>query len=334
MNIGTLAARLSRIRAENRAARVVDGLGARNIPYARAHGASGLAAVFAGGDAPESQAALAGQSLARFDAVNTRQDAQIAKLKADVGALGATVRRVESLAGTGPASGGGGFRRQTLGARLAQKGFGIKRTGIELGPLEIGRGGIGVNASFLRGAGGKLFKASIAMHVVGGGLDAFASGKDMLNDLDRKGATSGEKSRALGGGVASPVVRTLASITGVDTLASGLFRAAGFTKEDAAAKVEKFYNDLFTTREELARRANARREAIARADAEIAEGVGKAWEKLNTTLPDSFRLSGKGDLQRYRKEMKDLNRGIMEAKANALRDRVRREAEARSAEGN
>lgn len=323
-SMGNIAARLSRIRAENQAARVVDGLGAVNIPYVRRHGASGLGAVFTSGPLAGDQTLLAGCRLEQYDADRARDAKQDAEIKALNARFAALSKRVSAIAAGGTTN---PLVRQTLAGRLKNRGFGIKKSGVELGPLEIGKGGIGVNASFLRGAGGKLFKASIAMHVVGGGLETFASTRDMLKELDKKGATGDEKARAVGGNVARVVSQTVVGITGVETLVKGLLRASGMSEADTQKEVDNFYDKIFTTREELERKRAAKQAGIAKAHAQIADAVGAAWDKLDHTLPETFRLSGVSELKRFRSELRKVNAPLIQARADALRNQVSRNAE-------
>lgn len=322
--VAQIAARLTRLRRESRQARLL--------------GTAGAAASFAGVDNGAADAAIAADILtpdgpssadvARANAKNAQQDVEIKRLQGATTALDARIRRVQAQTGVSSNP----LRRQGLAERLRTKGFGIKRSGAEIGFIEVGKNGIDMNAGYLRGAGGKLFKASIAMHIVGGLLGAGVDAKAAIDDLNKKGATVGEKARAVGGGLAKTVTQTVASITGIETLATGLMRAGGLSENDARREVEKFYTQLFTTKEELARRENARKEAIEQAHAEVANAVGAAWRKLDHTLPESFKLSGTSELKRFRQELRDVNRELVGARAERARNEAERQI--RNAEGN
>lgn len=311
---------LLRLRRENAAARMVPGLGARNVPYAREYGAQPLAAQI-GRDSWQEEGA---------DIMLAKLNRQLDELESRVDVEEAATRQLRAATRTSAAGMAG---RQTLADRLKARGFGIKRDGIELGPVEIGRAGIGMNAGFMRGVGGTAFRASVALHVVGGGLSAYANVQDKVNAIKQQGGTNSEVARAIGGSVAGGATRTFASLTGVESLARGLIRIGGMDEADTNRIVEDFYDKLFTTREELQRRKDARAQQLQAMHAEIDKAAGEAWKKINTTFPRTFTIR-RADLRAYREEMRDVNIGLLNARRDALKNQAKREQDARIAAGN
>lgn len=325
MNPQELAARLTRIRGENRAARVVDGLGAINIPFARRNGAGGLAAAFAGDAA---QSALASQALSteRERALN---NAKIMRLERKVETLSS---KVSTLAVQPKVSGGG---RAQLTQKLSKKGFGVADSGAKLGPLQLGQAGVGLNAGFLRGHGGDLFKATIAMHVAGMGLGAMAD----LQQRDREwnkvkgGVSAEEKRRTIGLDIGRSATQTVAGITGAETVATGMMRIAGLTEKHSQNLLEKFYEKVFTSKEVLLRRNNAAVDARIAANREISEWAAAAFNKLDHATPVTFRLTGIDDLRAYRQELRGANIPLLKSRIKALRNLADGKTKIRSGDG-
>lgn len=332
MNTGSLAARLQRIRAENRAGRVVDGLGAANVSYARQYGNLGLGAVIAP-DSTGLDGALA--HLARYDAQKSardaKQEAEIAKLKASNERLSASVKAMQAswAAGSGYEP-GNPLRRQSLAGRLKAKGFGIERNGqIELGPIQIGGPGlIGLSPKFLRGSGGKIFGAAIISRVAASGLQAVASSGEGIRNVLDKGGSGGEVAKTAGLTLARGARDTFSAVFGLDDAAAAVASLiTGKPQADQKQALEKFYDKLFTTQEELARRKKAKDAALLDAFQQVNETVAKQWVKINTALPESFRLAGREDLRRYRAEMNAVNADLLRAKEQRAKDHAARIAE-------
>lgn len=330
------AARLQRIRAENRVGRVVDGLGAANLPFVRARASEGWAASV-GTDAIQLEGAAA--HLGRFDAAqqaaNARQDAQLAKFNAKLERLSGNVRKIEAAWAGGP---GGGYspsnplRRQSLAGRLKGKGFGIERSGqIELGPVQIGGPGlIGISTKFLRGGGGRIFATALAARVVSAGLQGVASTTENIRDISAKGGTFDEIAKAGALGVGRSVRDTVASTFGLDDAAAAIATiVGGKTQAENKAAIEKFVDDLFTTREEKARRKRAKDAALLTEFQAINDAVAKQWRRIDYSLPTTFRAEDLKTLKRFRQETRDANEPLFKAQADLLKDRA-----ARASEGN
>lgn len=261
-----------------------------------------------------------------FNATNPadiKQDAKIAKLQTQVTGLAAAVKRVQATSGISPNP----LARQTLAQRLKARGFGIGKGKIEFGPIEIGKAGIGTNAGFMRGAGGRAFTVGIIGQAVGGAFNSLLDGLDRAKAIKDKGGSNVEIAKAGGLGVAGGVRNFLGSMSGFDRIMVGILRTRGMSEADATRMSEQHYEKMFTTREELARRDQAKREAVAKAHADIAAAVGAAWQKLDHTLPETFRLSGTSELKRFRQELREVNRPLIQARADALRNQASRNAE-------
>lgn len=310
-NFQSALAVLTRVRMENYLARVTNGLGARNIPYTRTHGKQSLGSQIQG----EREDILAAEAdLRRLDAEVDEQEARIKRLRIEA-------RRVQtSIANGGGAGIAGGRASDSLMARLKNKGFGISRSKLELGPLELGRGGLGLNNGFMRAVAGRAFVVGIAGNVIGGSMSLYADAQDRVKAIKQVGGTNGEAARAIGGAVAGGVRDTLGGLTGVDAITKGILRLRGMSEEDASAKMEKFYRDMFSTREEIARRKQAGKAAQEQAFAEVEQQIEKQQNMISRTLPTTFRVRGRADLKRYRAELQEANKGLTEAKREMYRN--------------
>lgn len=328
------AARLQRIRAENRAGRVVDGLGAANLPFTRSRASEGWAATV-GNDAVQAEGSAA--ALGRFDAqsaaADARQDAQIAKFNAKLERLSGNVRKMEAAWAAGPGGGyspGNPLRRQSLAGRLKGKGFGIERSGqIEVGPVQIGGPGlIGLSTKFIRGGGGRIFATALATRVASAGLQGVASATESMRALQARGASFDELSRAGALGFGRSVRDTVASTFGLDDAAASIATIiGGKSQAENKAAIEKFVDDLFTTREEKSRRKQAKDAALLGEFQAINDSVEKQWRKIDTSLPQTFRATDVRTLRRFRQESREANEPLFKAQADLLKDRAARVAE-------
>lgn len=336
-------ARLQRIRRENNAGRMVAGLGARNVPWAQAHAGPLGADVsgYRGSLSAADQAAFArkqgelfSQRIGSYEGVDARmaqQQAYIQRLR--------NLARKTGLSGpdgldpplrTGASS---GTTKETLRQRLAKRGIGIESEGVKLGPIQWTRAGLQVNTEFMRSAqrfGGKLFAASFVAQVGAGVLGGAASAAETLRRTDDpiEAAKVGAFSTARGARDA------VAGVFAVDDIAASVATLLGITpdRDTARRRQQAFYDDLFTTGEEKARRAAAKREQLSAMYQEINRNVGDMWSKVNATLPQSFALR-KDDLSKFRTELSRQNAQAIDALADLARDQGERAIEAGDASG-
>lgn len=151
-----------------------------------------------------------------------------------------------------------GFLERAKGA-----GF-FKRSGVEFGPLEIGRGGIGMNQGFLRSSMGTAGMVVVAAsHGVAGALGSINNMRDAIDEAG-----------SFGEGVKRGLLRNQRDIaekvygfTGAERLTREIFRLFGTKGEVFDEAVNQLKDDLFTTAEEKRQRAEkeARAQALKRA---------------------------------------------------------------------
>lgn len=326
-DIGDIAARLTRIRAENLAGRAVTGLGAVNIPFAQRYGL-GLAtdvSLYAALNSHADQMSASSAALSRFNsgqaafqaAVSAKRDAAAALVEAR--RASAEARRAFTMAqwngdpGALPAA---DRIRRGAGSKFGGKG------GFSLGPLKLGKSGLRLATGGLRGPLGATFTVGIANHIVGASLNQAGQMRDAYNDLRAKGATTGEMARAVGGGVARRVVGLL----GVESLATGLLRAAGNDEDLSQRLIQKALDQTFLTREELQRRANARKMAIEDAHREVAKIQAAETKLLENYEPSTFRTRTQADRRSYRRELLAANEQTQRIKKEVRIDLATREA--------
>ena len=316
-NFQSALAVLSRVRMENNLARVTNGLGARNIPYTRMYGKQSLGSQIQG----EREEILSAEAdLRRIDMEVTIAEARIKRLRIEARRVGSgAVGGVGGAASTGT-GGVGGRASDTLMGRLKTKGFGISRSKLELGPIEMGRGGLSLNNGFMRAVAGRAFVIGIAGNVIGGTMGSIADATDKVKAIKTAGGTNMEAAKAVGLTTAGGIRDTLGGITGVDAMTRGILRLRGMSEEDAAHKMEKFYRDIFSTREEIARRKAAGLAAQETAFGEVEKQIEKQQEMISRTLPTTFRIRGRADLKRYRSEMQLINQGQQEAKRDMMKN--------------
>lgn len=326
-DIGDIAARLNRIRTENLAGRATTGLGAVNIPFAQRYGL-GLGAdvsLYAALNSHADQLSGSSASLSRFNsgqaamsaAVSAKRDASQALIEAR--RASAEARRAFTMAqyagdpGSLPAA---DRIRRGGGSRFGGKG------GFSLGPLKLGRSGLRLATGGLRGPLGAAFTVGIANHIVGSSMNQVGQMRDTYNDLRAKGATTGEIARAAGGGAARRVV----SLLGVESLASGLLRAAGNNEDTTQRLIQRAFDETFLTREELQRRADARRRAIEDAHKEVAKVQAAERKLLEDYEPSTFRPRTQADRRIYRRELLAANEQTQRIKREVRIDLATREA--------
>lgn len=313
-NFQSALAVLTRVRMENKLARVTNGLGALNIPYARLYGGQSIA----------SQVGDDRVQVLQAEAALQRLNIELAAIERRIVTARLEARRVGAQAGAAAAEGEISAVGQTLSKRLKNRGFGISRSKLELGPLELGRGGLSLNNGFIRQFAGRAFMVGIAGQVVGGTLNSIADGLNKVEAIKKAGGTNQEAAKALGLNAAEGIRDTLGGLTGIDSITRGILRLRGLSATDAQEAMDKYYRDMFSTREEIARRKAAGRAAQEAAYAEVEQQIEKAQNKLAKTLPTTFKLRGRGELKRYRAELQDVNRGFQDAVREQMKGDVDR----------
>ncbi len=308
----SILTRLLRIRAENAAGRMVAGLGARNVPWVRARKGVALAAdlgVYAGDVTAEEQVAAARRLLGVLKTEVAEVERDVTRLRSEARVIDRTVARER-------------------GRSLLDK-MGIKRkrggAGIELGPIEIGRAGVQLNAGFMRGAFGKAFSVAIATNAAAGLATSIADGIDKAKAAKAMGSSAVKE---IGLSVGRGVAETTTQMFGVSAAAQAASRLFGdVSAEEAQAGWEKIIDDIFTSREEKARRKAAVAAKLEEASEEINRAISQQWTKIEHATPQTFKVRNKAGLRAYRREAQSVNRqlfrvyeiGLKEAAADALK---------------
>jgi hypothetical protein len=306
-------AQLQRVRAENANAKVVEGLGAVNIPFVRQFGGMGLEASPSSDIAAvELEGAIA--ALRKFDqeltAIDRRLDVEEAatkQLRTQVGGRALNSREV---------------RKQGL----LNKGFGVKGDSVNLGPIKLGKSGPKLNMGLIRNAAGRAFTATIAAHLVASAMDSTADAIQEVNALKKKGASNSEITRAAGGSAARGFIEGGGNLTGIIGLLKGINRLSGKSAEQVDQEFNDFFDRMFLTREELGRRKTNRAVAAETAARSVREKYEKLWEKIAHTPPQGFMLGSKREAAMYRRDIRKLNLDTFNA--NRSRDEAKARDEA------
>lgn len=187
-----------------------------------------------------------------------------------------TAAQVDAAQGKGP--GLTGFLQ-----RAKANGF-LKRSGVEFGPLEIGRSGIGMNQSFLRSSvGGAGMVVVASAHGVAGALGTINNTKDAIDEAGsfgegvKRGIKRGQREAA----------EKLFGTSGAQALTREIFRLFGTRGDVFDEAVEQLKDDLFTTAEEkkLKKEKEARAKARARElEEQVAADEKRAEEALQAKL--------------------------------------------------
>lgn len=330
-------ARLLRIRRENEAGRMVAGLGARNVPWARAHAGplgadvSGYKGVVSAAD----QAAFARQQgeqfSQRYGSYETA-DVRLARMEAQMERF----RNLARQSGTdAPMRPGAATGAETLRQRLAQKGFGVKAQGFKLGPIQLTRRGLQLDAGFIRGAnkfGGKFLAISALSNAVAGAAGSAAAGLETYQKF--KDPAEAAKTGVLA--LQRAGFETLDSLVPMRDIASGLasvLTGGKTSRAEARKSIDKVVEDLFTTGEEKARRAKARNDQLSAMYEEVHKSVGDMWAKVHATLPQSFSIKAR-DRFAFRAELGRANEQAIFAIHEAQKNQAERAIEAGDASGN
>lgn len=221
----------------------------------------------------------------------------------DTKAFDASARRIEGELDLLTRKANAAIQR-TQAARATAVGHGafrLKRNKAEFGPLELGARGLQLNNGFMRGAFGRSVGVGLGLHIVGAGLNTLADVNDRVAEIRAHGGTAGEVARSIGGSAAKSVVETVGALTGLSSVVRGISRFIPAGQVDDAARR---FEDIFKTREEIARREEAERKAKALREQAIDTVYAESLGRLDAALPKTFRLKTSADVTAYRQALK------------------------------
>jgi hypothetical protein len=225
-----------------------------------------------------------------------------------------TVRQARQARQEASGVGGGALQRRARGELKGAVTQSITAGGIV-------RGG-------LRTAGiTRAIPALVATHAVGQGLRALTNLRDMTDSAAARGISTDEALREMGGSAARSVVERIGGMTGITEIGRSIHAlVSGRTSEESQQDVQEFFDRMFTTREELARREQAERQDRQRAEAEIEAARQEALGNLAVALPENIRLQTADDVKLFRKVFQTAQRPdgltnleVLNRRANALR---------------
>lgn len=298
--------RLRTIRAENRAARVVDGLGAVNIPFARQFGSASMSQFPTPDNAVASIQATsqARAALAVLDTQIRVRESAIQRLFGRIRALGRESAGASATAST----------RSTLTDRVQQKGFGPKagrmRSPIRIsaqGDVRLGRGVVALS------------KAAIVGQTVAGVANIAADAQDRLRER-LKGVFTPQQlqnvvtqeAKRIGADMVVGAADTTASLIGLKSLLSAGLRFQGADKEMADNAVGAIAHGWRRGLDNIIGTGYMRdiREKAAKSFfAAISEGervLAKQWNLVQNTLPTTFSVRAR-DLQLFKSQQQYAN---------------------------
>lgn len=236
-------------------------------------------------------------------------DTEITKTEIRLRALPAMVP--QSVGGSGGGSGGGLSQEQRLiDRRLPRKMRGNK---IGIGPVELGGRGVGLNAGYMRGLGGKAMTGMIGFHVTAGLINQGMNVVDRQRSLQAEGAGATERSAQFGLDVIGGAASAFGNLTGTAPLARSLLRAGGMTQEDADRLVSDAFDRVFTTTEGRNRKQRKITDAMMRAAAEVTKQYQDDNEFLDSWTPEDFDVADDAGRSQLRAEMVKRNRKYLNA---------------------
>lgn len=212
-----------------------------------------------------------------------------------------------SIGVPGPVGGGSGRN-----GSLKNKFFGVERGGLNVGPMGIDKGGIGLNKGFMR-FGGKAVSAMIGAHIVASVGTQIMDLAERDRDMALKGASRGERIAAAGSHMAGSFIEQAANISGASSIAEMALRGGGFTKEASQEGVRDVFEAIKTGGRSIQRRNKALRDATAKAGAEVRKQYNDAYVFLDSWFPEDFDVAGEIDMKDLRSDMRRLNAGRLEA---------------------
>lgn len=261
--------------------------------------------------------------------------AQILSARQALRILDAAISRTESRLRTLPAlvpspglgggTGGGGSSGGGSRSSLRNKFFGVERGGVNIGPMGIDKGGIGLNKGFMR-FGGAAVSTLVGFHIASSVGNQVMDLAERDRALKEKGATAGERVAAHAAHAGGSFLEQAAALTGVSGVAEMALRGGGFTKEGAAEAVKDLFDNIKTLGRAGRERNEAFRAAIAKPGAEVRKKYNDAYTYLRAWTPDDFDVEGTVDREDLRAEMLRINQGRLEAWMDDAGNSARRKA--------
>lgn len=262
--------------------------------------------------------------------------AALKQLNVELAATERKARRVQQQARSAAldASAAEASTRRTLAERLRSKGFGYSRGKVDMGPVEIGKGGPKLNGSWLRNSGGGAFLVTSAgMNLLAGGLNTWVDAQKRVEAIKKKGGTDAQAREAIGLDLGRSFEETVGSL-GPDALAIAIGRAVnGISEDHARSIIRKTRNARWQSQIERDWEGRVQAIALGAAENEVKSQIAVTWNRINRTLPQSFTIN-KNDLAAFRAEMKRINKGLMDTKEEMALNAVQREHQKRIAAGN
>lgn len=185
-----------------------------------------------------------------------------------------------------------------------------------LGPIHIGKHGLGLNPRFLRFGG-----AALGLHIVAGTGNQLIHMRDENKQRAAEGATMDEQIRATAMGTVGKVAALAGNIVGVVPLAKTLFKAAGNTEEDTEAMFQRAYDKVFA-RDDMRRKDLARAKRVEEATAAVRKQYADNNEFLDNWTPEDFDVQDDFGRSALRSEIRAKNRNLV----NAIEERDREAA--------
>ena len=260
--------------------------------------------------------------------------AQILSARQALRILDAAISRTESRLRTLPALvpspgfGGGGAGGGSGGSKngsLKNKFFGVERGGVNIGPMGIDKGGIGLNKGFMR-FGGAAVSTLVGFHIASSVGNQVMDLAERDRALKEKGATAGERVAAHAAHAGGSFLEQAAALTGVSGVAEMALRGGGFTKEGATKAIKETFEDIRDLGRASGERNAAFKAALAKSGAEVRKKYNDAYTYLRAWTPEDFDVEGTVDREDLRAEMLRINQGRLEAWMDDAGNSARRKA--------
>lgn len=227
------------------------------------------------------------------------------------------LRRLPAMVPQSVGGGGGGGMGQTQEQRLIDRRAPRKMRGnkIGLGPVELGGNGVGLNAGYMRGLGGKAMTGMIGFHVTAGLMNQGMNVVDKQRAMQRAGVSEADRTRQLGLDVIGGVASAAGTLTGTTSLAGAMLRAAGNRQEDVDRWMSDAYDKVFDP--VAVRQRNARHaDGIRKAGADVARQYREDNDFLDSWTPDDFDVADDAGRSQLRAELIKKNRKYVNAMAD------------------
>lgn len=235
-------------------------------------------------------------------------------LDAEVVRTEAKLRRLPAIAAAAGASGGRGVGTGTAAERLAARRgpFKMARNKVDIGLVEIGPKGVGLNVGYLRGMGGKLLTGAIGFHVAAGVGNQVMDLADKQRKLEQQGVSAADRRLQMGADVIGGTAAFLGRATGITPAAGMLLRAGGLTADDVDRRMSDAYDSIFDRTALNLRRRRMEMAARKAADDAIKQ-YRDANDYLNNWTPDDFDVADDAGRSQLRVEMLQKNRKYVDA---------------------